>query len=176
MNTVIFFIGLSFFSVLVNPLGWHMFIHTAPFYVPIVFKSLQSHRKGLSFPLFSFTLFCFFTLFSLLFISSGDGSLYKVARYFYELLIMWAILSNRQVRVYHINKLLRFYVYSCVAIAFQMLIQRVNIENHPDRFTIMFFKLMDPNFLSAIFVMPALVLFHKIVNKDATRYTYLFLL
>ena len=169
------YLELSFFVVLINPLGWHMFLHMAPFYLPFLVREFSCLYKGMKKPVLCFFCFFVYSLLSFAFVSHGPGSVDKLIRYFYELLVFWLFL-NCDISLKRLQLLIKFYIYSCGAVVLKMIVQHVRMPVEEVRYTIdNFGKLMDPNFLTALFVLPSLVLFYKIVNQTANKRIYFLL-
>lgn len=173
MLTSIGLICLSFFVVLINPLGWHMIIHVAPFYLLFIFQKFKSLNYGIPRPVKWFLCFFIYTLFSCLFISHGNGTSDKLIRYFYELLIFWIFL-NSKLSLNKMVSLIKFYTLSCLCIVIKMAIQRATLPEDPDRYSIMnFVKMMDPNFLAALFILPTIILFYRLLHERKAKKTYI---
>lgn len=171
MLTSIGLICLSFFVVLINPLGWHMIIHIAPFYFLFIFQKFKRLNYGIPSPVKCFLLFFIYALLSCIFISHGDGTFDKLIRYFYELLIFWIFL-NSNLPLNKIITLVKFYTLSCLGIVIKMAIQRATLPEDPDRYSIMnFSKMMDPNFLSALFILPTIILFYRLLHERKAKKT-----
>lgn len=169
-------IALSFYSVLVNPLGWHMFLHASPFYLPGIVKYIRKMRINSSFMSQYYFFFLLYALFSSFAIASYSGTGGKLLRYGYEFVIMMFI-AVYPFNVQKISYLFRAYVYSCFAICIKMLLQRATLETDENRFSILNFgKLMDPNFLAALFVFPTLMLINNIIIGNYKKKTILLLL
>ena len=166
-------ICLSFFVVLINPLGWHMIIHVLPLYLPFIFQYFSRLNTDIPRPIRWFLVFFIYTLFSCLFISHENGTFDKLIRYFYELLIFLVFL-NSKLSFDKTVSLIKFYTLSCIGIAIKMAVQHVSLPEDPDRFSIMNFgKIMDPNFLSALFILPTLILFYRLLHERKQRKVYL---
>ena len=109
-------------------------------------------------------LFFSYTLFSCIFISNGNGTFDKLIRYFYELILI-AIFFNIIIPPKTIALLNKFYILSCLAIVLKMAFQRISLPEDETRYTIFnFIKLMDPNFLTGLFVLPCIILFYRIIH------------
>lgn len=157
-------ICLAYFVVLINPLGWHMIIHIAPLYLPFIFKNLNRIHLTNPKPVLFMFLFFSYTLFSCIFISNGNGTFDKLIRYFYELILI-AIFFNIIIPPKTIALLNKFYILSCLAIVLKMAFQRISLPEDETRYTIFnFIKLMDPNFLTGLFVLPCIILFYRIIH------------
>lgn len=173
MFTSIGLICLSFFVVLINPLGWHMIIHVAPFYSLFIFQKFKRLNYGIPRPVKWFVCFFIYTLFSCLFISHGNGTFDKLVRYFFELLLFW-IFINSKLSLDKTICLIKFYTLSCLGIVIKMAIQHTSLPEDPDRYSIMnFVKIMDPNFLSALFVLPTIILFYRLLHERKAKKTYI---
>lgn len=84
VNIMTFFIGLSYFIVLINPLGWHMFFHTMPLYlVPILFLWKEKIKEIYKNQILILFLFNLYTIISGIFIPEQDGTSGKIIRYIY---------------------------------------------------------------------------------------------
>lgn len=165
MLSTIGFLCLAYFVVLINPLGWHMIIHVMPFYVPFLLKNISKINFINPRPVLYMFLFFIYTLISAIFISNGTGTYDKLLRYFYELLLM-AIFFNIRISTGAIRLLIKFYTFSCVAVVIKMLVQRAVLPEDETRYTIYnFIKMMDPNFLTGLFVFPSIVLFYRIIHN-----------
>lgn len=169
------FLKLSFFVVLINPLGWHMLIHMLPMYIPFLIKNFQNVFRPKPRIVLCYTVFFLFALFSYFFIASGKESTGRVIRYFYEVIVLTVFLTTK-FSSKQVFSLIKFYIYSCVAITLKMLIQHERLPVPEIRYTIFnFIKHMDPNFLAALFIFPSLILFHRIVKRVARKWDYIFL-
>lgn len=166
-------ICLSFFVVLINPFGWHMIIHVLPLYLLFIFQYFNRLNGCMPKPIKWFLCFFIYTLLSCLFVSHGNGTFDKLIRYFYELLVFWIFLSSN-LAFDKIVSLVKFYVLSCIGIAIKMVIQHVSLPEDPERYTIMNFgKIMDPNFLSALFILPTIILFYRLLHEKRQRKVYI---
>lgn len=173
MFTSIGLICLSFFVVLINPLGWHMIIHVAPLYLLFIFQNFKRLNYGIPRPVKWFICFFIYTLFSCLFISHGNGTFDKIIRYFYELLILW-IFINSNLSLNKTITLIKFYTLSCLGIVIKMAIQRAALPEDHERYSIMnFVKMMDPNFLSALFILPTIILFYRLLHERKVNKVYI---
>lgn len=166
MNIVILLIGLSYFIVLINPLGWHMFFHTMPLYLVVVLvlwkEKVNKIYKSQVLILF---LFLLYIIISGTFISMQDGTSGKIVRHIYEF-FAFAVFTNYKFSEKNTKVLLKIYSVSCLAICIKMLVQRVHLERDTHRFSIINFgKIMDPNYLAALFILPIMLAFFKIVKK-----------
>ena len=166
-------ICLSFFVLLINPLGWHMIIHALPLYLFFIFQYFGRLNGFMPKPIKWFLCFFIYTLFSSLFISHGNGTFSKLIRYFYELLIFWIFL-NSKLSFSKTVSLIKFYILSCIGIVIKMIVQHVSLPEDPGRYSIMNFgKIMDPNFLAALFILPTIILFHRLLHKKKQGKVYI---
>lgn len=177
MFSPFFLFGVSFFIVLINPLGWTLFYYSSPLHIPFVLINSKKFFYKIQRPAFYFLLFVAYSLVSYLCISHYKGANTKVLRYVYEVIVFWILLKSYMPlkRVILLNK---FYIFSCLTIVLKMVLQRDGIhEENGIRYTIFnFLKYMDPNFLSALFILPCVLLFSQIISKKATMCTYVVLL
>lgn len=102
MKISILIISASYFAVLFNPLGWHMFLHVAPFYlVFILMMNKENFDVKYNKEIFFMFLFVLYTLISLVFVN-GKGTTGKVIRYIYEFLVlMFLLISKLALRMWH---------------------------------------------------------------------------
>lgn len=157
--------NLSFFVILINPLGWHMFIHIAPLYILfILFKNRYRLKKMKQPYLVYFGLFFLYVLISFVLIGHEKGSVGKVIRYAYEFIVL-IFFASLNFQDKEISSYIRAFIYSGCAIAVKMAIQRVHIVTEAHRFTINnFSKLMDPNYLAAYLIFPICILFYMCIK------------
>lgn len=172
-------IALSFFVVLVNPLGWHMFLHVAPFYISGILKNIHRMRLSRSILTRNYFFFVLFTLLSAVAVSFYAGAEGRILRYCYELIILMFFVSY-PFSLSSVQYLFKAYALSCFIVCLKMLVQRAHLITDENRFTILNFgKLMDPNFLAALFVFPTLMLINNIIvgtyNKKTISLLLLFL-
>lgn len=177
MVSPFFIFGLSFFVILINPLGWGLFYYSSPLHIPFVLVNSNKFFYRIQRPVFYFLLFVAYTFVSYFCISHYKGANVKVLRYVYELIIFWIFLKS-YIPLQRAVLLNKFYIFSCLAIVIKMAIQRDGLhEENGIRYTIFnFLKYMDPNFLSALFVLPCVLLFSQIISKKATKCAYLVLI
>ncbi len=174
MLTPFFLFGLSFFVILINPFGWGLFYYAAPLHLPFVLTNSKRLLFRVSKPVLYFLIFVLYTFYSYFFISHYKSSILKVLRYAYELIVFW-ILLKAYMPLRRIKALNKFYIFSCLGIVIKMAVQRnVLPDAEGNRYTIFnFIKFMDPNFLSALFILPCVLLFAQIINRKASKLSYL---
>lgn len=165
------FIALSFFISLLNPFGWTMIIFAAPFYFMFILCELNKKkyliRRSDDILNLSLMAFALYAIFSWLVIGDFDGTLGKVVRHSYEavifILITAALLTDSALKF-----LINAYIYSCMSIVILMVALPHKVANDDTglRFTLMTIgKEMDPNYLSALFIFPVLIVFYRCLRK-----------
>ncbi len=159
-------VGLSYFVVLINPLGWHMFLHVAPLYIFFLLSVLQQRITWkYKSQLFIMALFVLYTLISAVFISNNSGTYGKIIRFIYEFIIFVFFVSYKFSEK---NLKYLFYAYncSCFAVCIKMILQRAHIVSDTQRFSIVNHgKIMDPNYLASLFVLPIIIFFYRCVKN-----------
>lgn len=163
-------IAFSYFMVLINPLGWHMIIHVAPLYILFTLLSMKEMHIPCKHSIFCFAIFVLISFFSgiILFQPGTSG---KIIRYVYELFILLVFLSY-PFKKENVRLLIKAYIASDLLIAVKMLIQKVHIETDESRFSILNFgKIMDPNYLAALFIFPICYLFYSCIKNGITLKT-----
>ena len=163
-------LAISYFIIIINPLGWHMFLHVSPLYLALILVTFADGKvfiqKEDRIYVFTMLLFTVFTVFSLFFISDQYGALGKTIRHVIEFLCLTFFLNcckNKN----GISYLVKAYIYSAIAVIIKMLLQRYSFIDDPNRYSIVNWgNVMDPNFLAAMFVFPSIVVFYRGLWND----------